>query len=144
MRQRLPSMDIGVAIIRFPNLETPEEPMNKINNNFYLTCALAVSIGIFFVAGRPPVSNTLNGSGLHWVAHMVTYGILAACYVKGLPRMPVLLVGCLTVAIGGLHELYEVVRYDIGYEFHDLFYDAVGALAGVLLARRARLLFLTS
>ena len=137
-------MDTGVAIMRFPILETPEEPMNKINNNFYLTSALAVSIGIFFVAGRPPISNALNGSGLHWVAHMMTYGILAVCYVKGLPRMPVLLVGCLTAAIGGMHELYEVARYDIGYEFHDLLYDAVGALTGALLARREKLLFLTS
>ncbi len=36
--------------------------MIKINNNFYLTIAVAVSIGIFFVAGQ--ISETLNSTDL--------------------------------------------------------------------------------
>ena len=40
-----------------------KNPMIKINNNFYLTIAVAVSIGIFFVAGQ--ISGTLNSTGLH-------------------------------------------------------------------------------
>lgn len=110
--------------------------MNKINNNLYLAFALAASIGIFFVAGRPPISDALNGSGLHWIAHIATYAVLAACYGKGLPRIPAILIGGLVVAIGGLHELYEVIRYGIDFEFHDVFYDGVGAAIGALLARR--------
>ncbi len=109
--------------------------MILINSKTYLTCALALSIGIFFVAGQRPVSEMLNGTGLHWIAHIMTYGILAAGYAKGLPRAPVILIGCLTAAIGGLHELSEVAKYGIHLEYRDLFYDTASALAGAFLAR---------
>jgi len=106
-----------------------------LNKRLYLFCALMMSIAIFFVAGRPAVGEVLNGSGLHWIAHIATYAVLAACYGKGLPRAPALLIGGLVVAIGGLHELYEVIRYGIDFEFHDVFYDGVGAFIGALLVR---------
>ena len=108
--------------------------MIKINNNFYLTIAVAMSIGIFFVAGQ--ISGTLNRTGLHWIAHIAAYAFLGACYAKGLPRSTVVMVTLLTAGIGGLHELYEVGRFGIDFEFHDLFYDIVGAFAGALLVRQ--------
>jgi hypothetical protein len=104
--------------------------MIKINNNFYMTIAVALSIGIFFVAGQ--ISGTLNSTGLHGIAHIAAYSFLGACYAKGLPRSPMVTVTLLTAGIGGLHELYEVGRYGIGLELHDLFYDIVGAFAGAL------------
>jgi hypothetical protein len=104
-----------------------------MQNNLYLTIAVAVSIGLFFVAGQ--ISGTLNSTGLHWIAHIAAYAFLGACYSKGLPRSPMLMVTLLTAGIGSLHELYEVGRYGIGFELHDLFYDIVGAFAGVLLVR---------
>jgi hypothetical protein len=109
--------------------------MIKIEGNVYLTFAIAVSLAIFFVAGQPPISGVLNGTGLHWIAHIATYGVLAACYAKGLPRVSVLLIVALTAVIGGLHELYEVGKYDIDFEFGDLFYDSLGALIGAALVR---------
>ena len=77
--------------------------MIKINNNFYLTIAVAVSIGIFFVAGQ--ISETLNSTGVHWIAHIAAYAFLGACYSKGLPGSPMVMVTLLTVGIGSLHEL---------------------------------------
>jgi hypothetical protein len=118
-----------------------KNPMIKINNNFYLTIAVAVSIGIFFVAGR--ISGTLNSTGLHWIAHIAAYAFLGACYAKGLPRSTVVMVTLLTAGIGGLHELYEVGRFGIALELRDLFYDIVGAFAGALLVRQLLVLAAT-
>lgn len=118
-----------------PAIKEREKPMPKIESNVYLIFAVAASVAIFFVAGQPPISGVLNGTGLHWIAHIATYAILAACYAKGLPRIPVLLIVALTAVIGGLHELYEVGKYDIDFEFHDLFYDTLGALIGAALVR---------
>lgn len=115
--------------------------MIKINNK-YLTIAVAVSIGIFFVAGQ--ISGTLNSTGLHWIAHIAAYAFLGACYAKGLPRSTVVMVTLLTAGIGGLHELYEVGRYGIDLELHDLSYDIVGAFAGALLVSRWRIIVLAA
>jgi hypothetical protein len=107
-----------------------------MNNDVFLTIALLMSIGIFFVAGQPPISGVLNSTGLHWIAHIATYGVMAASYARGLPRVPAPLITVLTAGIGGLHELCEVVRFGISFEFLDLIYDAVGALAGAILVRK--------
>ena len=55
--------------------------MIKINNNFYLTIAVAVSIGIFFVAGQ--ISGTLSGTGLHGIAHIAALFFSRSLLRKG-------------------------------------------------------------
>jgi hypothetical protein len=107
-----------------------------MSSNVFLTIALVMSIGIFFVAGQPSISGPLNDTGLHWIAHVATYGVLAAGYARGLPRVSALLITALTAGIGGLHELWEVARFDIGFEFLDLLCDTLGAFAGAILVHK--------
>ena len=109
--------------------------MAKIKyNGFYLLCALALTVGLFLIGGRPGAGAVFKGH-MHWIAHFLTYAVIAVSYAKGLPRVAVIWIACLVAGIGGLHELYEISSHSHGFEFNDFLVNSLGAFAGALASR---------
>ena len=93
---------------------------------------IALTVGLFVVGGRPEAGQVFKGNW-HWVAHVISYALIALAYALALPRLGVLYVAAIVAAIGGIHEIYEIEKHGHDFETADLLVNALGALLGSLL-----------
>jgi hypothetical protein len=93
-----------------------------------MTAALVV------VSVVPSVGPMLSNHS-HWVAHLAAFAALGAAWTRGLPQISSLIVTPAIVAFASVHEAIEIVGHLHGYEMGDVAADAIGAMAGVWLAR---------
>jgi hypothetical protein len=93
--------------------------------------AIGLTIGLFVVGGRPEAGQIFKGHW-HWVAHLLSYALIACAYGLALPRFGILSVAAIVAAIGGIHEFYEIEAHGHDFETADLLVNAAGALFGSL------------
>ena len=105
-------------------------------NAFYLSCALALTVVLFFIGGQAGAGSVFEGVR-HWIAHIVTYAVIAASYARGLPGVRGLLIGGLVAAMGGLHEVYEISSHGHDFEFDDFLVNSLASFGGSALSRYA-------
>jgi VanZ family protein len=103
----------------------------------YLFIAICLSTGVFVLGGQA-WSAALIGEAVpnwHYFAHFASFAIIAVSYARALPRTSLFIVACLAVAIGGLHELYQLLTPQHDAELDDFLVNAVGAICGTLASR---------
>src|SRR5687768_16352087 len=74
---------------------------------FYPLCAILLTIGLFVIGGRAGAGSLFKGN-IHWIAHFLTYALLAIFYVKAFPKQHAIAIAVIVACIGGLHEAYEI------------------------------------
>lgn len=99
-----------------------------------LVSALGMTAALVVVSVVPSAGPTLSSQS-HWVAHFAAFAAFGAAWTRGLPQIPSLIVTLATVAFASVHEAIEIVGHSHGYEMADVAADAVGAMAGIWLAR---------
>ena len=92
-------------------------------------------------AGVVPAAGRVVPAGSHWIAHFVSFAIVAFIWKFGLPKVSVFSLALAVVAFGFAHEAIEIVGHAHPYEWSDAVVDAIGAVVGVLLGYFANELF---
>jgi len=100
----------------------------------FLASAIVMTIGLTLVAATPS-SADIVGSALHRPAHIAAYAMVAFAWTRGLPMVSAPLMMLAGVALGFAHEALEIVGHRHPFELADAFYDAAGAITGVIVAR---------
>jgi glycine/D-amino acid oxidase-like deaminating enzyme len=103
-------------------------------NRLSAIAATGLTIGLFVVGGRPEAGQVFTGNA-HWVAHLLSYAVIALAYALAMPRLGVLSVMAIVAAVGGIHEVYEIDAHGHPFETVDFLVNAAGAWLGSLLAR---------
>ena len=108
-----------------------ENPIRHNLQRVFLAGAIALTIVLLWAGIVPAAGQALRG-GSHWLAHFVSFAILAFAWRCGLPRIPAFIVMLAVIAFGFAHEAIEVVGHAHAYELGDAVVDAIGAIAGIL------------
>jgi hypothetical protein len=111
-----------------------EDHMKISSERVFLAGAIAMTIGLTLVA-MTPLSTSMLAPMPHRSAHVVAYALVAYAWGRGMPLVPapVLVLAC--VALGFAHEALEIVGHRHPFELADAYYNAAGAIAGVVLSR---------
>jgi hypothetical protein len=101
----------------------------KINRAAALL-ALSLTLGLFLLGGK--VVSASKFDAWHNAVHIATFVLLALVYALALPRVHWSYIALGAVAIGGLHELYQlgIGQHRFRFEYDDFFYNAAGACLG--------------
>jgi len=103
----------------------------------YLFIAICLTTGVFVLGGQAWSATLIGGAVPHWhyFAHFASFAIIALSYARALPRIPLLIIACVAVAVGGLHELYQLLTPNHDAELDDFLVNAAGAICGTLASR---------
>src|SRR5574340_1247162 len=125
-------MSITIEIRPLPGRFFRENQIRYNLQRVFLACAIALTVVLLW-AGIVSAAGQALGGGSHWLAHFVSFAILAFAWRCGLPRVSAFIVVLAVIAFGFAHEAIEVVGHAHAYELGDAVVDAIGAIAGVLL-----------
>ena|ERR1700674_516352 len=99
--------------------------------------AIALTIGVFVLGGQS-WSATVIGKAVpswHYLAHLGSFAVIALSYARALPRNSFLVIASLAAAVGGAHELYQLLTPAHDAELDDFLVNAAGAIFGAIAAR---------
>jgi hypothetical protein len=103
----------------------------------YAFVALALTVGVFVLGGQSWSATVIGKAGpsWHYVAHLGSFAVIALSYARALPRTSLLMIAGLATAVGGAHELYQLLTPAHDAELDDFLVNAAGAVLGALASR---------
>jgi VanZ family protein len=103
----------------------------------YLIIAICVTTGVFVLGGQAWSATLIGGALPHWhdFAHFASFAIIALSYARALPRTSLFIIACVAVAVGCLHELYQLLTPNHDAELNDFLVNAAGAICGTFASR---------
>lgn len=96
----------------------------------YRAAAVLLVLGLFTVGSLPTAGQSFPGA-LHWVAHLVAYGLIAFAVGLGWRNLQATFIVVIVAALGVVHELTEIITHRHGFELGDAVINGFGALCGV-------------
>jgi VanZ family protein len=101
---------------------------------FSRTAAVLLTFCLFTVGSMPTAGQAFHGN-MHWVAHLVTYAMIAFSFCLGWQQRPAVQIAAFVAAIGAIHEATEIITHSHGFETEDAIVNAIGALIGVAIQK---------
>jgi hypothetical protein len=103
----------------------------------YALIAIALTIGVFVLGGQSWSAMVIGKAvpSWHYFAHLGSFAVIALSYARALPRSSFLVIASLAAAVGGAHELYQLLTPAHDAELDDFLVNAAGAVFGVIASR---------
>lgn len=86
---------------------------------------------LLFSVGSLPAAGQVFPGVSHWIAHLVTYALIAFAFAHGWPMRPAIQIFVFVSVIGAVHEASEIYTHNHGIEWEDVMINAAGAFLGL-------------
>lgn len=96
-------------------------------------CSFLILLAALFIGGHQPASGRLFPPPWDKAVHFAFYGILTTIAGLAFPKIRILLLGLMIIAIGGIDEIHQIFVPGRQPGLDDLAADALGCLPALLL-----------